>query len=32
VTYMFILWMAVYVISMILVRYLNKIQSRAAGV
>jgi len=32
VTYMFILWAAVYVISMILVRYLNKIQSRAAGV
>ncbi|MQA25394.1 MAG: ABC transporter permease subunit [Micromonosporaceae bacterium] len=32
VTYMFILWIAVYVISMILVRYLNKIQSRSAGV
>ncbi|MGH3452439.1 MAG: carbohydrate ABC transporter permease [Haloechinothrix sp.] len=32
VTYMFILWIAVYVISMILVRYLNKSQSRSAGV
>jgi multiple sugar transport system permease protein len=32
VTFMFILWIAVYLISMVLVRYLNKIQSRAAGV
>jgi multiple sugar transport system permease protein len=32
VTYMFILWIAVYLISMVLVRYLNRIQSRAAGV
>ncbi|MGH3647745.1 MAG: carbohydrate ABC transporter permease [Micromonosporaceae bacterium] len=32
VTHMFILWIAVYVISMILVRYLNKIQARSAGV
>ncbi|REF36968.1 carbohydrate ABC transporter permease [Thermasporomyces composti] len=32
VTFMFILWIAVYLISMVLVRYLNRIQSRAAGV
>lgn len=32
ITYMFVLWAVVYVISMILVRYLRKVQTRSAGV
>lgn len=32
ITYMFVLWAVVYVISMILVGYLRKVQARSAGV